>query len=259
MAQIRVNDQPVEQLPLDLYIPPDAMAVLLHQFEGPLDLLLYLIRKQNLDLLDIDIVAITDQYIEYVELMQSQNMDLAADYLVMSATLMEMKSRLLLPSFSDDDEPDEVDNRALLLQRLLEYEQFKQVAQSLELQPRLGRDHYMSPEQPISHENQRAPLPDVEADSLWQAWVQVLEREVHHQDHQVMHEGLQVSDRMAEIMQRLAQRDELDFRELYQAKEGREGKVVSFLAMMELSKAHSIEILQNQVFGAITIKAVLHG
>jgi segregation and condensation protein A len=258
-----LNQQPIEQLPLDLYIPPDAMLVLLEQFEGPLDLLLYLIRKQNLDIIEVDLIAITDQYVDYVNTMYAQNIDLAADYLVMASTLMAMKSRLLLPKFQDffhdneeysDDGFDEEDSSAELLNSLLEYEQFKHISEALDQQPRLGRENFLRPQTHV--EGGAVVLPELEVEQLFYAQYQILQRIENLNDHHVETQQLSVSDRMVWLRQHLKthQDKHLEFSTLYQPDEGIEGKVVSFLAVMELSKEKEISLMQNQTFGPIYIR-----
>lgn len=241
---VRVYGEPLEALPDDLYIPPDALAVFLETFEGPLDLLLYLIRKQNLSISDIPIAHITQQYMRYIDLMQELNLDLAAEYLVMAAMLAEIKSRSLLPRKPVDDE-EEGDPRHELIQRLREYEQFKLAAQDLDAMPRQERDHFAvnayhnfpKPEQ---------PEPMVDMRDLLLAFQEVLQRADMFTKHQIKREHLSIRARMTHVLARLQDQAFVGFAELFTPQEGRRGAVVTLMAILELSKAQMIDIKQDE-------------
>lgn len=248
-----VMGRAVTELPKDLYIPPDALEVFLEAFEGPLDLLLYLIKRQNLDILEINVAAITEQYVSYVEAMNILQFELAADYLVMAALLAEIKSRMLLPQH-EDDEVLEDDPRAQLILRLQEYERFKLGAESLDELPRMGRDVYpVQADIPdIKHER---PHPEVELRELLIVFSQVMHRADMFRSHQVSMEKLSTRERMAHILDRLQDAKFLPFVDLFQPSEGKLGVVVTFLATMELVKESLIEVVQSENFGPIHIKA----
>lgn len=236
-----VHGQPVHQLPEDLYIPPDALEVILESFEGPLDLLLYLIRRQNLDIRDIPLAEVTRQYMDYVELMQEFRLDLAADYLLMAALLAEIKSRLLLPqppSTSEEEDP-----RAELVRRLQDYEQCKQAAAALDARPRLEREHWLV-QTTIELPLRAKLLPAVDLKDLLFAFQAVLKRADQFQDHQVKPEPLSIRERMAQVLSALQAKPQLAFSELFNYTEGRRGVVVSLMAILELLKAQMIEITQ---------------
>lgn len=246
-----VLGEAVTQLPEDLYIPPDALEVFLRAFEGPLDLLLYLIKKQNLDILEINVADITHQYMAYVELMQEVVLDVAGDYLVMAAMLTEIKSRMLLPKPPQEDEEEE-DPRAELIRRLQEYEQFKQAAENLDGLPRRGRD-FWTPSGVALHQVSSAP-PQVELLEVLAAMRQLLLRESMYGEHQVVREPLSTRVRMQAMLALLEQREQLSWRDLIEPQAGRAGVVVSFLALMELMREHIIEVLQGDVFGEIYLR-----
>lgn len=253
----RLFDKPITELPEDLYIPPEALRVFLEAFEGPLDLLLYLIRRQNLDILGIDVAAITHQYIEYVELMKAMEIELAGDYLVMAAMLAEIKSRTLLPRPpKGDDEDDESDPRAELIRRLQEYEQLKSAAESLNELPRQGRD-WFSPQAGLPTLETRVVHPDVELDELLRALAGVLKQVELSQSHQISREVLSTRDRMLKIMDRLQRERFTPFESLFTLSEGRAGVVVTFMAILELSKEAMIEIVQNAPLSPIHVRARL--
>jgi len=240
-------------LPKDLYIPPDALEVILDAFEGPLDLLLYLIRRQNLDILDIDVAEITRQYLGYIELMASMQLELAAEYLVMAAMLAEIKSRMLLPRQQSDEE-DEEDPRAELIKRLQEYERFKKAAEDIDELPRMGRDiHRASAEAP--DRDQQRPHPDVDIKELVIALADVLKRSEMFESHQVEMEKLSTRERMSQVMENLRGNQFVPFVALFTLEEGRLGVVVTFLAVMELIKESLVEIVQSDSFGPIHVKA----
>ena len=240
-------------LPKDLYIPPDALEVILDAFEGPLDLLLYLIRRQNLDILEIDVAEITRQYLGYIELMASIQLELAAEYLVMAAMLAEIKSRMLLPRQQSEEE-DEDDPRAELIKRLQEYERFKQAAEDIDELPRMGRAiHRASAEAP--DRDQQRPHPDVDIKELVTALADVLKRSEMFESHQVEMEKLSTRERMSQVMENLRDNQFVPFVALFTLEEGRLGVVVTFLAVMELIKESLVEIVQSESFGPIHVKA----
>ncbi len=240
-------------LPKDLYIPPDALEVILEAFEGPLDLLLYLIRRQNLDILDIDVAEITRQYLGYIELMASIQLELAAEYLVMAAMLAEIKSRMLLPRQQSEEE-DEEDPRAELIKRLQEYERFKQAAEDIDELPRMGRDIHQATAEAPDRDQQR-PHPDVDIKELVAALADVLKRSEMFESHQVEMEKLSTRERMSQVMENLRDNQFVPFVALFTLEEGRLGVVVTFLAVMELIKESLVEIVQSESFGPIHVKA----
>ena len=248
-----VEGKPVTEVPKDLYIPPSALQVILEAFEGPLDLLLYLIKRQNLDILEIDVSKITDQYVEYIELMDAMQFELAAEYLVMAAMLTEIKSRMLLPRTMEEDE-DEDDPRAALIRRLQEYERFKRAAEDINELPRVGRDVYQASVNPPDLEQDR-PHPDVEMKELLVALGAVLKRAEMFESHQVHKEKLSTRERMSQVLARLQGQHFVPFVSLFIVEEGRLGVVVTFLAVMELVKESLVEIVQTESFGPIHVKA----
>ena len=248
-----VSGEAVTELPKDLYIPPQALEVILEAFEGPLDLLLYLIRRQNLDILDIDVSAITEQYMQYVELMDAMRFELAAEYLLMAAMLAEIKSRMLLPR-SKEVEEDEDDPRASLIRRLQEYERFKQAAEDMDVLPRLERDTWVARIQPPDLKKDR-PLPDVDMRELLLAFGEVLRRADMYESHQIQRESLSTRERMSDVLEALKNQKFVPFVALFRAEEGRIGVVVTFLALMELIKEALVEIVQTEGFGPIHVKA----
>ena len=240
-------------LPKDLYIPPDALEVILEAFEGPLDLLLYLIRRQNLDILDIDVAEITKQYMGYIELMASIQLELAAEYLVMAAMLAEIKSRMLLPRQQSEEE-DEEDPRAELIKRLQEYERFKQAAEDIDELPRMGRDIHRAIAEAPDRDQQR-PHPEVDMRELVAALADVLKRSEMFESHQIEMEKLSTRERMSQVMENLRDNQFVPFVALFSLEEGRLGVVVTFLAVMELIKESLVEIVQSESFGPIHVKA----
>lgn len=247
-----VRGEPVLKLPEDLYIPPDALEVFLDTFEGPLDLLLYLIRRQNLDILDIPIIEITNQYMEYVELMKEVRLELAAEYLVMAAMLCEIKSRMLLPRAEEESEDGE-DPRAELVRRLAEYEQFKRAAQDLDGLPRLERDCF-AVQAPVPPGHVRRIPPSVELDELLAALQAVLARADLFSSHQVERESLSLRERMSAVLERISGAELIPFTDLFDVTEGRAGVVVSFLAVLELLKATTLELIQIEPFAPIRLR-----
>ncbi|MEP5766334.1 MAG: ScpA family protein [Halieaceae bacterium] len=248
-----VLGQAVTELPKDLYIPPRALEVFLEAFEGPLDLLLYLIRRQNIDILEIDVSAITEQYMQYVELMDAMQFELAAEYLLMAAMLAEIKSRMLLPRSSEIDE-DEEDPRAQLIRRLQEYERFKKAAEEIDELPRLGRETFTVSAEPPDLDRSR-PDPDVDMRELLVALGEVLRRAEMYEHHHIQREALSTRERMSDVLDTLRGSQFVPFVSLFKVEEGRLGVVVTFLAIMELIKESLVEIVQTEGFGPIHVKA----
>ena len=249
-----VRGTPVTELPQDLYIPPDALEVFLETFQGPLDLLLYLIRRQNLDILDIPIFEITKQYVGYIEALQELRFELAAEYLVMAAILAEIKSRMLLPR-PESTEEEEEDPRAELVRRLQEYERFKLAAEQLEELPRQERDFLVARAYLKDRKVVQIP-PDVELQEMLIAFAEVLGRADLFGHHHIQMEPLSVRERMTRVMQTLSDRPFCTFRELYSEDEGRMGVVVTFLAVLELLKGKVVDLVQNEPYGPIYVKNI---
>ena len=241
------------EVPKDLYIPPHALEIFLEAFEGPLDLLLYLIKRQNIDILEINVADITDQYMSYVDLMESSQFELAAEYLVMAAMLAEIKSRILLPR-QEEEEAEEDDPRMQLIRRLQEYERYKKAAEDLDELPRMGRDvHRVSADMP---EMERVtPDPEVDLQEVLMCLAQVLRRVDMFEHHQIQRETLSTREKMSEILVRLSQHKFVPLVSLLIREEGRLGVVVTFLAVMELMKDSLIEIVQSDPFGPIHLKS----
>ena len=249
-----VHGQAVTDLPTDLYIPPDALEIILDAFEGPLDLLLYLIRRQNLDILEINVAEVTQQYIVYVEMMDALKFELAAEYLVMAAMLAEIKSGSLLPRNTEAEEMEE-DPRAALIRRLQEYERFKQAAEDIDRLPRMDRDTY-----PVSVEspNQQSVgnYPQVDLKEILLVFAKVLRRAALFEHHQVQKEPLSTRERMARVLEVLGKTNAfVPFVSLFTFDEGRRGVIVTFMAIMELIKESLVDMVQNEAFGPIHIKA----
>lgn len=249
-----VQGTAMTQLPHDLYIPPDALEVFLDTFEGPLDLLLYLIRKENLDILDIPIAEITRQYMEYVELMKQIRLELAGEYLVMAALLAEIKSRMLLPS-PPDGEVDEDDPRAQLIRRLQEYERYRQAADQIEQRPRVGREIHLALVE-FDHTPVKRPEPTVSLFELLDAFKEVLTRAEIYRHHRVVREPLSVRERMTQILSRVNGDNFATFASLFDVREGRMGVVVTFMAILELLKESLLVLVQNEPYAPIHVKAV---
>ncbi|SMF63935.1 condensin subunit ScpA [Alteromonadaceae bacterium Bs31] len=249
-----VQGKAFTQLPKDLYIPPDALEVILEAFEGPLDLLLYLIRRQNLNILEIDVSEITHQYVAYVEMMEAIQFELAAEYLVMAAMLAEIKSRMLLPRSEELDDEDEDDPRATLIRRLQEYERFKQAAEDIDELPRMHRDIHIAKAQGPDR-NLSRPEPEVEMKEILLALSEVLRRADMFESHHVEKEKLSTRERMGQVLDKLNGQQFVPFVSLFTTKEGRLGVVVTFLAVMELIKEALVEIVQTDEFGPIHVKA----
>ena len=252
IAFARLYGEPLFKLPQDLYIPPDALEVFLETFEGPLDLLLYLIRKQNFNVLDIPMAQVTRQYLGYVEQIRDHNLELAAEYLLMAAMLIEIKSRMLLPVKKADTGEEAEDPRAELVRRLLEYEQMKLAAQRLDRLPQLGRDFLRAD---VHIEQSLAPRwPDVSLDDLRAAWADVLKRAKLVQHHKITREELSVREHMSFILRRLQDARFLEFSELFDASRGVPVVVVNFIAMLELSRESLIEVTQAEPFAPIYVR-----
>lgn len=249
-----VQGAPWTTIPKDLYIPPDALEVFLDAFEGPLDLLLYLIKRQNLDILDIPIAEITAQYMEYVDLMKDIRLELAAEYLVMAAMLAEIKSRMLLPR-QEEQEDEEGDPRAELIRRLQEYERYKQAAEDIDNLPRLGRDLFQAGAEVPDRIIQRRP-PDVDLREILFALKEVMHRVDLFSHHHVQMEPLSVREKMSGILERINAESFTEFTALFDPEEGRLGVVVTFLAVLELIKGSLIDLIQAESFGPIHVKAV---
>lgn len=254
MTLALVQGETVSELPKDLYIPPHALEVFLETFEGPLDLLLYLIRRENLDILEIKVAEITKQYMSYIELMHAMQLELAGEYLVMAAMLAEIKSRMLLPKPVDAHE-DEDDPRAELIRRLQEYEQFKTAAEDVDGLPRLERDLYLAhagrPKLVSEHAD-----PEVDLKEVLTALARVLQRSEMYEHHAVHLEPLSVRERMTGVLAKVNEHaDFIPFSSLFSAEEGRLGVVVSFLAIMELLREALIDFVQNEAFGPIYVRA----
>jgi segregation and condensation protein A len=247
-----VQGQPYTEVPQDLYIPPDALEVILEAFEGPLDLLLYLIRRQNLDILDIPIAEITRQYVEYIGMLQDMQFELAAEYLVMAAILAEIKSRMLLPRPGKEDGEDE-DPRAELVRRLQEYERFKQAAEDLDALPRTERDFSIAGAHTGDKTEVRLP-PEVDLREMLTALKDVMSRAELFSSHHIQREQLSIRERMSKIMSALRRNPYIEFPQLFTPEEGRLGVVVSFLALMELTRERLVDIVQNEPMGQIYVK-----
>lgn len=239
--------------PDELYIPPEALRIFLESFEGPLDLLLYLIRKQKFDVMDIPMAKLTEQYMRYVELVRENNLELAVAYLVMSATLMQIKSRLMLPAPPKEDGAEAEDPRAELMRRLLEYEKIREVAKLLNEQPREGRDFWIA--EVVQNENDIS-YPDIEKSDLQEAWSAIQERMKLVTHHKVSREELSVREHMSEILKRLSACERLYFSELWEAGASKYQITVWFLALLELGKEGLVKLTQANAFGEIFIEQV---
>lgn len=246
----RVYGEPVLEVPRDLYIPPDALEVFLEQFEGPLDLLLYLIRKENINVLEIPMAPLTAQYLEYVEVMRSRSLELAAEYLLMAALLIEIKSRMLLPRPAAGD--IEEDPRAELVRRLLEYEQMKLAAQRLNELPQAGRDYSLV--QVLFERAVADRLPQVNPEELRSAWLVLLARASVNRHHRITREQLSVRDHMTRVLRRLQEARYAEFRELFDPSQGIAVLVVTLLALLELARETLIEISQQAAYAPIYVK-----
>lgn len=248
----RVHGEPLMRLPLDLYIPPDALEVFLERFEGPLDLLLYLIRKQNFNILDIPLAEVTRQYLVYVEQIRRHNLELAAEYLLMAAVLIDIKSRMLLPVRKADTGEEVEDPRAELARRLLEYERIKLGAQKLDLVPREGRDFMRA--QVLLDQTAPARLPDVNVVDLREAWADLLRRARLVEHHRISREALSVREYMTRVLRTLQDRQFAEFHEMFDPSRGVPVVVVTFIALLELAKEFLIEITQAEAFAPIYVR-----
>lgn len=249
-----VYGQAYTKLPDDLYIPPDALEVFLEAFEGPLDLLLYLIRRQNLNILDIPVAEITHQYMQYVEVMRTMNMELAGEYLVMAAVLGEIKSRSLLPRPKNEEGEEEEDPRAELIRRLQEYERFKKAAEDLDAMPQEGRDFWPVKVAGPDYTREK-PLPQVDLRELLLALQDVIRRADLFESHQVSRETLTLREKMSQVLEKLQGREFLPFVALFTIEEGRLGVVVTFMAILEMVKEGVLSLVQTESFGPIHVKA----
>ena len=252
-----VNGEPISQLPRDLYIPPQALEVFLEAFEGPLDLLLYLIRRQNLDILDIPLAEITRQYMQYIELMQDLQLELAGEYLVMAATLAEIKSRMLLPR-PRLEEDSELDPRAELVRRLQEYERFKRAAEDIDTLPRLERDVWPA-SAPLKERQVVRALPQITLQEMLVAFKDVVTRAQMFSHHHIQRERLSVGERMSDILARLGNYGFLPFMQLFRPEEGRMGVTVTFVAILELMREGLIDIVQTEPYAPLHVRAATPG
>jgi segregation and condensation protein A len=252
VAVARLYGEPLFQMPLDLYIPPDALEVFLEAFQGPLDLLLYLIRKQNFNILDIPLADVTRQYLSYVEQIRQHNLELASEYLLMAAMLIEIKSRMLLPPKKTEDGKEAEDPRAELVRRLLEYEQMKLAAARLDRLPLLGRDFLRAQ---VHIEQSLTPrFPDVNTDDLREAWLDILKRAKLNQHHRISREQLSVREHMSMVLRTLQGQRFVTFEELFDTARGPQVVVVTFIALLELSREHLIDITQAEAFAPIYVR-----
>lgn len=250
-----IHGKRLAQWPPNLYIPPQALEVFLETFQGPLDLLLYLIRKQNLDILDIPVARITAQYMEYVELMRRLQLDLAAEYLVMAAVLVEIKSRMLLPRPPAAEDEEEEDPRAALVRQLQEYERFRRAARDLDARPRLERDLYLAAaafDPPAA----AAVLPVASLNDLVVAYQAVAARAAQYKNWEIGQDTLTVRDKITQIMDKIKRHRFIRFEDLIDCAEGRRGLVVSFMAVLELARGRMLAVVQNEPFAPIHIKGV---
>jgi segregation and condensation protein A len=249
-----VNGEAITQLPKDLYIPPQALEVFLDAFEGPLDLLLYMIRRQNLDILDIPIADITKQYMEYIGLMADMQLELAGEYLVMAATLAEIKSRMLLPRAVDPNAGEEGDPRAELVRRLQEYERFKTAAESIDRIPRLDRDTWIGSAE-LGERKSTRPLPQIAMQEMMLAFRDVVARSEMFAHHQIKRERLSVRARMSDILANLEKSSFVEFVHLFKPEEGRMGVTVTFVAILELVREGLIDIVQTEAYAPLHVRS----
>lgn len=252
VALARLYGEPLFKLPLDLYIPPDALEVFLEAFQGPLDLLLYLIRRQNFNILDIPLADVTRQYLSYVEQIRKSNLELASEYLLMAAMLIEIKSRMLLPPKKSADGAEPEDPRAELVRRLLEYEQFKLAAARIDALPVLGRDFQRA--QVHIEQSLHVRFPDVEAVDLRDAWLDILKRAKLNQHHLITREHLSVREHMSIVLRRLQGQRFVLFEQLFDVSRGQPVLVVTFIAMLELARERLLEITQAEAFAPIYVR-----
>ena len=252
VAVARLYGEPLFALPHDLYIPPDALEVFLEAFQGPLDLLLYLIRRQNFNILDIPLADVTRQYLSYVDQIRKHNLELASEYLLMAAMLIEMKSRMLLPPKKTDDGSEPEDPRAELVRRLLEYEQMKLAAAGIDRLPLLGRDFLRA--QVTIEQSGEPRFPDVNAADLRDAWLDILRRAKLVQHHRITREQLSVREHMSIVLRRLQGRRFVEFHELFEVERGQQVLVVTFIAMLELARERLLEVTQAEAFAPIYVR-----
>ena len=252
VALARLYGEPLFKLPQDLYIPPDALEVFLEAFEGPLDLLLYLIRRQNFNVLDIPMADVTRQYLDYVEQIRRHNLELAAEYLLMAAMLIEIKSRMLLPPRKTEDGKEPEDPRAELVRRLLEYERIKLAAARLDELPLAGRDFLRA--QVTIEQSLQPRFPDVAPDELRAAWLDILQRAKLVQHHRISREQLSVREHMSVVLRTLQGRRFVEFHELFDAGRGVSVLVVTFIALLELSRERLVEVTQAEAFAPIYVR-----
>jgi segregation and condensation protein A len=252
VAVARLYGEPLFAMPTDLYIPPDALEVFLEAFEGPLDLLLYLIRRQNFNILDIPMASVTRQYLTYVEQIRKTNLELASEYLLMAAMLIEIKSRMLLPpkKTAEGEEPE--DPRAELVRRLIEYEQMKLAAARIDQLPLIGRDFLRA--QVVIEQSLAPRYPDVDADELRAAWADILKRAKLNQHHHITREQLSVREHMSIILRTLQGRRFALFEDLFDVSRGAQVLVVTFIAMLELAREHLLEVTQAEAFAPIYVR-----
>tara|TARA_B100001059_G_scaffold234440_1_gene277061 strand:+ start:328 stop:1107 length:780 start_codon:yes stop_codon:yes gene_type:complete len=248
---ITLNGKEITDIPEDLFIPPDALRVILEQFEGPLDLLLYLIKKQNIDIIDIPILPITTQYVNYINMMQQMQFELASDYLVMASTLAEIKSKMLVPN--DIEEEEEEDPRASLIKRLMEYQKYKDLSEKLDVIPRRNRDTFVI-SGIMTNFNKTDNLPRLKLDQLEAAFQDVLKRAEIYASHTIESETLSVRERMSSILININKNGTIKFTECFTYSEGRMGAIVTFLAILEMVKESLIDIIQNEDFSIIYLQ-----
>jgi len=252
VAMARLYGEPLFALPTDLYIPPDALEVFLEAFEGPLDLLLYLIRRQNFNILDIPLADVTRQYLAYVDQIRKTNLELASEYLLMAAMLIEIKSRMLLPPKKSADGQEPEDPRAELVRRLIEYEQMKLAAAGIDRLPVIGRDFLRAQ---VAIEQSLVPrFPDVDADELRAAWADIMKRARLTQHHTITREQLSVREHMSIVLRRLQGRKFVEFEDLFDVRRGQPVVVVTFIALLELAREHLLEITQAEAFAPIYVR-----
>lgn len=247
-----IQGEPLTVIPQDLYIPPDALEVILEAFEGPLDLLLYLIKRQNLDILDIPLEETTRQYMQYIDLMQNLRIELASEYLLMAAMLAEIKSRMLLPRPAESE--DEDDPRAELIRRLQEYERFKQAAVNIDEMPRQGREIFLTQIEPPELQQER-PVPEVQLRDILFAFKDAMARADMYSHHHIQREALSVRERMSRVLAAISADSFTDYTSLFSIEEGRRGVVVTLLAILELVKEQLLDLVQADAFEPIHIKA----
>ncbi len=252
VALARLYGEPLFAMPTDLYIPPDALEVFLEAFEGPLDLLLYLIRKQNFNILDIPMAGVTRQYLSYVEEIRAKNLELAAEYLLMAAMLIEIKSRMLLPPKRTAEGVEPEDPRAELVRRLLEYEQMKLASRQLDALPQFGRDYLRA--QVMLEQSLQTRFPDVHVVDLQDAWRDILRRAKLITHHKITREALSVREHMSHVLKKLQGRKFVEFEELFDPAKGSAVLVVTFIALLELAKETLIDITQAEVFAPIYVR-----